>query len=535
MAKIILITPTPPDITSFGIRSLSSFLRSQGHHTRLVFLPGSIGMMKTKGTYKYSYSKMVQDDLLNLVQDADLVGFSFFTSYVSRAMQLSKLIRSQTKIPIIWGGIHASSMPEEALQYADMVCIGEGEETLLEIMQRLDSGQPMSTVRGIHLRTKDNTIERNPLRPLIPDISKLPFYDYSNDDHFILNRSSGRIEPLTDPLLEEAMPLLPALGGGLVRAYRTITDRGCPHKCSYCNVPFLKQLYKNDTTPFLRSRPPENVIAEFKERLSRYPFIEAIHIIDDTFFSRSTEYLASFSKLYREQIAIPLYVQASPNTLSETKLRLLLDAGVVYLEMGLQTGSDSIRKMYHRPESNKTMIEAGELLHKYRKQLIPPDYHVILDNPWETANDTLETARLLANLPRPFGLAMSSLLFFPGTELFARAQEEGLIKDIVKDVYQQPFFIPPKHNYANFMVYLNTFRWFPQALLQGLLKPGFAEKMSKKNFSLLLPVAYAVGEFLRFISKAIRVILRGDVSRMKLFIKRIFIRDYLMVEGRKGK
>ena len=44
-------------------------------------------------------------------------------------------------------------------------------------------------------------------------------------------------------------------------------------------------------------------------------------------------------------------------------------------------------------------------------------YDVILDNPWETEQDTLQTARLLSRLPRPFGLAMSSLLFFPGTEL----------------------------------------------------------------------------------------------------------------------
>lgn len=83
MAKIVLITPTPPDITAFGVRSLSSFLRARGHKTRLVFLPGSIGLLKTGGTYNYSYSQKIQDALLELVQDADLVGFSFFTSYVT--------------------------------------------------------------------------------------------------------------------------------------------------------------------------------------------------------------------------------------------------------------------------------------------------------------------------------------------------------------------------------------------------------------------------------------------------------------------
>ena len=535
MAEIVLVTPTPPDLTAFGVRSLSSYLRSRGHDTRLVFLPGSIGMYRTEGTYAYSYSKQVQDDLIELVQGTDIVGFSFFTSYVTRAMQLSELIRSHTDIPIIWGGIHATSMPDEALQYADMVCIGEGELTLLEVMQRLDAGQSISGVQGIHLRTPDGTIERNPLRPLIADISALPFYDYSNSGHFILNRSSGRIEPLTESLLEEAMPVMPRLDGGMTKAYRTITDRGCPHKCSYCNVPFLKQLYKDDKTPFLRARNPENVIAELQQRIEQFSFLKAVHIIDDTFFARSTEYLTTFSRLYRELIGLPLYVQASPNTLTEKKLKLLLDAGAVYLEMGLQTGSDAIRKMYHRPESNEKMIQAGTLLNKYRKQLVPPDYHIILDNPWETPKDTLETARLLARLPRPFGLALSSLLFFPGTELFYQAQKEGLIKDIVTDVYQKPFFVPPKKSYANFMVYLNTFRFFPPRLLHLLLKPGFAEKMTERDFSVLLSLAYAVGELMRFVSKSLRIILRFDVDRMKFFFKRIFIRDYIMVEGRKGK
>lgn len=535
MAKVVLITPTPPDITAFGIRSLSSFLRSKGHQTRLVFLPGSIGMLQVDGAFSYSYSDAVQNDLLKLVHGADLVGFSFFTSYVTRAMQLSKLIRSRTGIPIIWGGIHASSMPEEGLQYADLVCVGEGEMTLLEVMDRLDRRQPLAGISGIYTLRADGSMECNPLRPLIPDISELPFYDYSNDDHFILNRASGRIEPLNTALLEEAMPFMPRQNGGMIKAYRTITDRGCPHRCSYCNVPFLKNLYANDATPFLRARSPERVISEFSAMRDRFPFIKAIHIIDDTFFSRSRSYLEEFAALYKKTIPLPLYAQASPSTLTESKLQLLLDAGLVYVEMGLQTGSTPIRDMYHRPESNETMIEAGTLLHRYRKRLIPPDYHVILDNPWETPHDTLETARLLARLPRPFGLAMSSLLFFPGTELFHRASREGLIKDLTKDVYLKPFYIPPKRNYANFMVYLNTFNAMPRRVLSILLKPGRAEQLAEKQYPYLLPLAYAVAETLRFMAKAFSAVARGDADRIKLFIKRLFIKDYMMVAGRKGK
>ncbi len=450
-------------------------------------------------------------------------------------MQLSELIRERTKIPVIWGGIHASSMVDEALQFADMVCVGEGELTLLEVMQRLDNKEPLTGIAGLCLRSPDGKTERNPLRPLIPDISVLPFYDYSNENHYILNRASKRIEPLNDKLLAEAMPVMPKKDGGLAKIYRTITDRGCPHRCSYCNVPFLKNLYSDDPTPFLRARNPENVILEFEERVRQFPFIEGIHIIDDTFFSRSTTYLQAFSRLYRERINLPLYVQASPNTLTEKKLTLLLDAGAVYLEMGLQTGSDPIRKMYHRPENDETILQAGKLVHRYRKQLIAPDYHVILDNPWETSQDTLQTARLLARLPRPFGLAMSSLLFFPGTELFSRARKEGLIKDIMRDVYLKPFFVPPRQNFANFMIYLNTFNHFPRPLLRLMLRPAIADKLVEKRLGPLLSLGYTAGELIRFFTKGICVLIRFDTTRMNNFFKRVMIRDYQMVQGRKGK
>jgi anaerobic magnesium-protoporphyrin IX monomethyl ester cyclase len=57
MSSIILITPTPPDISAFGVRSLSAFLRQAGHRTRIVFLPGSAGLLKKGGEYVYSYEE----------------------------------------------------------------------------------------------------------------------------------------------------------------------------------------------------------------------------------------------------------------------------------------------------------------------------------------------------------------------------------------------------------------------------------------------------------------------------------------------
>jgi radical SAM superfamily enzyme YgiQ (UPF0313 family) len=530
--KIALINPTPPGISSFGIRSLSAILKREGHDVRSIFLPGSIGLFKEDGSYTYSYHRKVITDIVEICRDCDLIGVSFFTNYLDRAVQITAELKDQLKAPVIWGGIHASTKPEEALTYADMACIGEGENALLELLDKMANNHDITDVRGIWFR-QGGQIVKNPLYPLISDLDTLPVYDFSNENHFLLDKATNRLEPLNDELFKENLPMMPGLDGTLKRIYRTMSDRGCPHHCTYCNVPTLKEIYKNDKSPFLRSRSVTHVIEELKDTLRRFPFIDAVQMFDDTFFARSTNYMAEFADLYKKNIGLPLYCQASPNTLSEKKLQFLLDAGLVYVEMGIQSGSAKIREMYQRSESNEKILSATRLLHKYRKQLITPDYHIIIDNPWETEEDTLETAKLLHQIPKPYGLAISSLVFYPKTGLYEKAVKEGIIQDEMKEIDLKPFYIPPKGKFVNFLIYLNTFQSIPKGVIGFLLRDETVKFMSKRNLTSLYALGYGIGEICRFFRKGLRTVLIGDWARIQLFFKKRLEGDPV-VAGRKG-
>lgn len=522
--KVVLLNPVPPDISAFGVRSLSAYLRKHGHETRLIFYPGSIGLLREGGAFVYRYSPEIVAETIELCRDADLIGISFFSNYVDRAVQLATELRRSLNIPVICGGIHPTTRPDEVLEYSDMVCIGEGETALLELVETMKEGKDYRHVAGIWSK-KDGAVIRNPLRPLVGDLDSFPPFDFSNENHFILDRETEHLRPLTADIFEQTLPILPGPTGSILRVFRTMSDRGCPHRCAYCNVATLSELYKDDPHPYLRSRSPGNVIAELVDIRKRFPFIQAIQFFDDTFFARPLKRIQEIARLYREKVGIPMYCQASPNTLTEDKLLALMDAGCVYVEMGIQTGSERVRTMYRRTETNEKIVAAANLLHKYRDRLITPDYHIIIDSPWEAVEDTMETVKLLNRLPKPFGLCISSLVFFPGTELYHQAKRDGRIHDEWNEVYRKPFYVPPRKNYANFLVYLLSFQHFPKWLMAVLVRDGMVKSMSRMKLGWLYGLGYAAGEAIRFAGKAFTAVGRGDWRRFALFFRKLRLKD----------
>jgi radical SAM superfamily enzyme YgiQ (UPF0313 family) len=271
---------------------------------------------------------------------------------------------------------------------------------------------------------------------------------------------------------------------------------------------------------FLRKRSIENAIEELKIIKDRFPFIQTIQFFDDTFFSRPVSDIEKFSKLYKENIGLPFHAQCSPTTITERKLECLVDAGLIYVEMGIQTGSKRIKEMYNRKESNKKIIEAAMIINKYKDRLLVPDYHVILENPWETDNDVIDTLNLVLELPKPFCLKLSTLQFFPGTKLYYKAKEEGLFKDTKKEIYRYPF-LAPQSTYCNFLVYLATFDWIPKKVLRFFSSPLLVKIFSCKSLKNIYSYAFIFMEKMRLLSKGIKSLVTGDLVRIIRYFKRI--------------
>jgi len=466
--KVVLISPYS-DITSFGIRSLSASLRQAGIGTRLIFLPHTPSEWASTDDI---YPTTILDHVAELCKDAELIGISLMTSYFVRVAALTQRLKQTTAAQVIWGGIHPTIRPMECLDFADAICVGEGEEAMLEYARAVEAGRIGEPIPNIGYRI-NNKIKLNPPRPLIQHLDSLPHPDYSLDDHWVWDFPAADLQLFNPTLFYRWL-----MAGHISRirneaAYQTIATRGCPHNCAYCCNSTLRQLYKGQ--PYLRRRGIENILDELERITKHYDFIRVIGFSDDSFFAAREEEIQDFSTRYKERIGLPFFCLGSPLTMTETKLNHLVEAGLFGLQMGIQTGSRRTLKRYQRPIPIEKVLESARVINKFRDKLLPPTYDFIIDNPLETRDDILETVDLMLTLPKPNRLQLFSLVVFPETALFHQLREAGLPVPESPPDYSHDY-------HQRQATYLN--------IILGLIRHGFSPRLirlltRKKIVSLL--------------------------------------------------
>ncbi|MEW6685218.1 MAG: radical SAM protein [Candidatus Edwardsbacteria bacterium] len=424
---------------ALGLRSISAFLKREGYSCRLVFLPLASW---SRGEYKTNYSQKVLANLVNLVRDSDIIGVSSMTSNANRAKRVIEFLKP-LGIPIVWGGIHATVQSLDCLKYADMVCLGEGEEAFLNLVQCLEQRRDYSEIENFWFR-KENQIITNPFRPLMGNLDTLPFLDYDLEDHYILRGQNILKMKEKD------------LKGQIV----VNTSRGCPHSCSYCCNRYLRNLYQNKG-PYIRKMNFARVIEELVELKKRFPSLRYLYFGDDAFLIRTIEELRFFSTEYKKRVAIPFECFTSPATVDKEKTELLISAGMVKIEIGIQSGSERInREIYKREISVEQVLNASRIINQYRNRMKIPNYHFIISNPYETREDIKSTIALLRRLPKPYLNQVFNLILLPGFELHLKAKSDGIIKFERDSAFDLDFFdtvghllIKKKNRYLNSLLY----------------------------------------------------------------------------------
>ncbi|MCX5700981.1 MAG: radical SAM protein [Candidatus Omnitrophica bacterium] len=319
---------------NLGIKYLSAVLRGQGHKIRLFCDPqlfnDEILSIKPLSWVFDSKNRLVAD-LLNY--EPDLIGFSVCTDFSSWAYDLAVKIKEKTNIPIIFGGIHPTSVPDEvmSLEAVDMACIGEGEYPLLELADSLSKGQVDCNIKNIWFR-KDGRIIKNPVRQLV-DINNLPFPDHE----LYCSRKNAYFR----------------IG------YHTSASRGCPYNCSYCCHSILKNLYGQAN--YYRIRNPINLIKELSIALERYRF-KVVRFHDDV-FPCDVQWLEEFADSYRKNVFVPFICYLHPELVNEDRIALLKKAGCSEIRLGIQTLNHKIRKeILNRHESNEVIEKSLDLI-----------------------------------------------------------------------------------------------------------------------------------------------------------------------------
>lgn len=410
------------------------------------------------------------DLLMDLLKKLNpkVVGISLRSSFLKIASSITERVREELSLPVIWGGTHPTVAPEDSIQVADMICIGEGEYPLLELAERLSAQKDIADIQNLWIR-RDGQVIRNEVRPLGQDLDVLPFPAYGGpDNYFIENDGLSSDDP-----------------GLKTYNLNIMASRGCPYHCAYCCNSVFKALYKGKGRR-VRRRTVENVMDEIHSLREKFPNVKRIDFIDEV-FAWDKDWTRRFTERYKREVGLPFQCAQHPNMVDRDILVMLKDAGLERVEVGVQSGSERVRKeFFERSVPNKKLVQTSQFL---KEMGIVPFYDFIVDNPFETEEDKKEGLEFLLSFARPFHLHIFSLIYFPNTVLTRRALKANFIsEDQIEGNAEQTFdqmFVTlrhprPKHDQFWISLYsLASKSFVPKALIRWLSHRDFLKEHPK--------------------------------------------------------
>lgn len=344
----------------------------------------------------------------------DLVGISAMTPVYLDAEKIGRQIKkSLSNIPIIIGGFHISSFPEQLEYPFDIGVIGEGEETFFELVRLFKregnfNGNNLRKIKGSVFRKEDMKIELTGDRVPITPLDKIPPLDWSllPETYFRLelNKVNGKWRTL--------------------KQISIFSARGCPYRCVFCS--------RRSVFSQVRYFSVKRTVDEIEKLVKNYA-IEAIHFHDDT-FTLSKERVRELIKELRarnllEKIVFPK-IFARADTIDREFIRLLKEMNVVSIIYGFESGSNRVLKYL----KNDTVTVADNK----KAAALTDEYDIgiiggfMLGSPNETKGEMKKTIDLMSWMSRKENvvkLHTTRTAPFPGTKLWEYAFSKGLVSD----------------------------------------------------------------------------------------------------------
>jgi radical SAM superfamily enzyme YgiQ (UPF0313 family) len=259
-----------------------------------------------------------------MLKGAHLIGISSITSTAPRAFTLAQRFRAMG-IPVVMGGPHSTFLPEESLGYADYVVRGEGEETIVELVEHLEYGTPLDDIRGLSFR-KNSAVVHTPDRPLVQDLDSAPIPDFS-----VVHAWEKRT---TIPIA---------------------TSRGCPFGCKFCSVigMFGRQY---------RFKSIDRVMDEIRQAASKNTHI---FFIDDNFAANKERTKTLLRRIIDEGIPLEWSAQVRTDVARDDELLSLMShAGCFMVFVGFESINPRTLSLFNKRQNVKDIVECIEKLRK---------------------------------------------------------------------------------------------------------------------------------------------------------------------------
>jgi radical SAM superfamily enzyme YgiQ (UPF0313 family) len=381
-------------IESLGVGYLMSMLKHHGHEVDLVFDPGFDDNL---------YLKVKPLRFMNrygpLLERArafapDLIAISSLTNLYPFACEMTHMLKAKLGAPVVFGGHHAQALPDYVLANPDVdyVCIGEGEVPLLELANRLERGEDTTTIPGIWAK-RDGRIVETPQAPLVDDLDTLPF-------------------PEKDLWYEV---------GAFSRNLEVFTGRGCPFRCTYCNIHYQRAIFK-DAGEFLRKRSVANVMEEL--RINVRKFDPRTVVLHDDNFTPNRKWVEEFCEVYRQEINLPWYCFGYPTTIRADVMKAMKAANCMTVFMGVDSGDPDLRRhLMERPMPDEVIVRAARTI---QDAGIGLHISCIFGMPGERPEQMWKTLDMVDAI-RPDQASGYIFYPFPKTKMYQAAVEQGYL------------------------------------------------------------------------------------------------------------
>ncbi len=322
-----------------GIAMLSAVLRAAGHETALAFAPS---LFQDRYYFDVPLLGRLFERDERLVAEIvgarpDLVAFSPLTFTYTWALDIARRVKARLDVPVIFGGVHASAVPEVCLEsgVVDYVCVGEGEEAIVALCEALAGGarRPRAPIGNLWWRGDDGVLVRGPARPFIADLDALPLWDKA--------------------LWEDATVIR--------NSYLTMASRGCPYRCTFCFNNYFARLAGPAGGKYLRLRGVDHVLAELHEMKRRYG-LRYVEFSDDV-LTADKAWVGALLGRYAREIAVPFSCLVHARFVDRDVARWLADAGCARVQMGIQTMDPDQKRRMLRHEREDHVARALEALY----------------------------------------------------------------------------------------------------------------------------------------------------------------------------
>jgi len=418
-------------LPSLGLAYIAAVLEKAGHKVKILDCTAEKVSLDIAG-----------DKLEQIKQNIipDFIGLTATTPIFPNALKVAKICRNLfPKAKIVFGGVHPTVRPDEALSYdfVDYVVRDEGEETMLELV----SGKKPLSILGLSYKSKGKIIH-NKLRPLIKDINKIPIPAY----HLL---------PMSK--------YYPALGSyKRLPAMSIFATRGCPGRCTFCHRAFRG---------VVRARSARSIANEIKTLQKEYG-IKEVAFYDDTFTLFKKVVLEFCNILIKEKIGIAWSCFTRADFIDEEMLRGMRKAGCHLILFGVESADEQILKNINK----RISLEQVKKVVKLAKKIgVETRASFMIGNPGETEETIKKTVQFAIKLD-PDEIQFNITTVYPGTEMFDWAEKNGYI--ITKDwskynmsdiVMKLPTVSPETIMYYYGLVH-RKFYLRPRIILRRLLK-----------------------------------------------------------------